>query len=250
MGKISYSEADYQEHLAKEHKRTAFSQYLKEIVYGGNDGIVTTFAVVAGFTGAQGEGEHLVIGSFLTVLLFGFANLFADGASMGLGNFLSVRSDKDVYRSEKEKELKEIRRSPEMEKLETIHILKKKGFTQQQAEKLTAIYAKNVNYWLEFMMSQELNMPNPEGENPFLTGLATFLSFVFFGFIPLIPYVMWQSAKVFPISVLFTFLALLLLGFLRFRVTKESIARSIGEVILIGGISALIAYTVGTLFAR
>ncbi len=103
---MKYSEKDYQEHLADEHKKTTLSEYLREIVYGGNDGIVTTFAVVAGFTGAS-AGEHIIDISVLAVLLFGMANLFADGVSMGLGNFLAIRSQKDIYKTQKDKELKE-----------------------------------------------------------------------------------------------------------------------------------------------
>ncbi len=97
-------------------------------------------------------------------------------------------------------------------------------------------------------MKDELEIADPTGENPFLTGTATFISFVGFGLIPLLPYIFFQSVSVFNFSVLFTFFALVLLGILRFKVTQESPFRSIGEIVLIGGISALIAYIVGTLF--
>ena len=97
---------DLATHLSQEHKISPFSTYLKEIVYGGNDGIVTTFAIVAGFAGAQTETPMAV--PLTAVVLFGLANLFADAASMGLGNFLALRAEKDVYRREKERELHEI----------------------------------------------------------------------------------------------------------------------------------------------
>lgn len=66
--------------------------YLKDLVYGANDGIITTFAVVAGVAGAQLEPR--------IVLILGFANLLADGFSMGASNFLSIRSDEAVRRME------------------------------------------------------------------------------------------------------------------------------------------------------
>lgn len=62
--------------------------YLKDLVYGANDGIITTFAVVAGVAGAQLEAR--------IVLILGFANLLADGFSMGASNFLSIRSNEAV----------------------------------------------------------------------------------------------------------------------------------------------------------
>lgn len=239
---------DIHEHLAAEHRISPIQTYLKEIVYGGTDGIVTTFAVVAGFTGAQ-AGASVPTYSFLTVLLFGIANLTADGVSMGLGNFLSLRAEKDLYRKEQAKELHEIRNHPHSEKEETALILESHGFTKKQAYQLTELYATNEKYWLRFMMNDELELPNPMEENPVLTGLATFLAFVIFGAIPLLPYVLLQdSPAAFSFAVFSTFLALIILGLLRWRVTGESIMRSVGEIVVLGGISATIAYLVGTLF--
>lgn len=250
MTQGTYSKKELAKHLAEEHKITTISTYLREIVYGGNDGIVTTFAVVAGFAGAQGGSSSLAgTASFVTVLLFGLANLFADGASMGLGNLLSIRSAQDVYRAEKAKEMNEIKHNSALEKAETVEILIERGYNRKDAEDLTALYMKNPDYWLQFMMDQELQMANPEGENALYTGLATFISFIIFGSIPLIPYVAWgNNPNLFFSSCASTFLALALLGFLRWRVTKESLLRSVGEIVLVGGVAATIAYCIGTLF--
>lgn len=243
-----YSDKDLQQHLAQEHKISPFSQYLREIVYGGNDGIVTTFAVVAGFTGAQ-NSIFLTSNAYLAVLLFGFANLLADGASMSLGNFLSIRSAQDVFTKERKKEKHEVENSPESEKAETLQIYKNKGFSPSQARDLTAIIATNKKYWVEFMMKDELEMADPTGDNPYLAALVTFLSFVCFGLIPLLPYVIMKNTQVFSLSAASTLFALMLLGLLRFRVTRENLIRSVGEIVAVGGLSAIIAYIVGTLFA-
>lgn len=244
-----YTSEEFKKQLATEHRLSAFSTYLKEIVYGGVDGIVTTFAVVAGFTGAQSNDSVLTAVSITTVLLFGFANLFADGISMGLGNVLSVRADKDVYKREKEKELKKIKTDKDAEIAETIFLLKKEGFTEKQAKDLTAIYVTNEQYWLTFMMNNELEMSNPENENPVLTGLFTFLSFLFFGAIPILPYLfLSHSPNLFMIASISALGALVMLGILRYQVTREPLLRSVGEVVILGGTSAVIAYLVGTFF--
>lgn len=234
--------------LKSEHRRSPVATYLKEIVYGGNDGIVTTFAVIAGFTGAQAQ-SNIATYSVLTVLLFGLANLFADAASMGLSNFLSLRSEKDLYKSEKERELNEIRDNPESEKKETQVLLEAKGFTKEQSQKLTNLYATNEKYWVEFMMNQELELPNPEKENPYLTGFSTFLAFIIFGFIPLIPYIVSSdSLNSFLYSCFFALSALVLLGITRWKITSENIVRCVFEIVIIGTVSASIAYFVGTFF--
>ncbi len=244
---MEYSRKDLEKHLQEEHKVSPFSEYLKEIVYGGNDGIVTTFAVVAGFAGAQGDPDIVPLG-YMAVLLFGLANLFADGASMGLGNFLSIRSEKDRYRQERKKEEYEIEHNPYMEQAETKELLMARGFSETDASELVRIYSQNKEYWADFMMRYELEMAEPT-ENPLFTGLATFLAFTIFGFIPLVPYILFAThPDTFQLAVGFTFFALVLLGILRWLVTKESILRSIGEIVLVGGISAAVAYFVGTFF--
>ena len=242
---MTYTKADLARHLKEEHKISPFSTYLKEIVYGGNDGIVTTFAVVAGFTGANTALGNL---GYITVLLFGLANLFADGASMGLGNFLSTRSEHDRYHKEKNKELKEIKENSLMEKAETQELLMQRGFSQEDAEILVGRYAKNKEYWADFMMRYELEMSEPY-ENPIFTALATFLAFLAFGFIPLIPYILFKNnPQTFFYASIATALALVLLGLLRWRITRDSIIRSVGEILIVGGISATVAYLVGTFF--
>lgn len=239
---------DLEEHLRLEHKRTAFSQYLREIVYGGNDGIVTTFAVVAGFAGAQKDLSSGAV-PVISVLLFGLANLFADAFSMSLGSFLSLRADQDIYKGEKAKEHHEILHSPESEYHETIEILTRKKFSEKDATALATIYRRNPHYWTEFMMKDELEMTNPEGENPALVALFTFVAFVFFGAIPLLPYILKSgSTGDFGISVACTALALLLLGLLRAGISKQKPLRGILETLLVGGLSASVAYVVGTFF--
>lgn len=242
-----YSQKDLAKHLRKEHNLSPFSTYLREIVYGGNDGIVTTFAVVAGFAGANMSSASEL--GYMTVLLFGLANLFADASSMGLGNLLSMRAEQDRYKKEREKEAYEIEHSAEIEKMETVQLLMTKGFSNENATKLVSIYATNKEYWVDFMMHYELEMDDPTNENPLITGGVTFLSFILFGSIPIMPYIFFgHHEETFTFAVIATAIALILLGLLRWRVTKDSLWRSVGEILIIGGISAFIAYLVGTLF--
>lgn len=239
---------DLAKHVREEHNFSPFSTYLKEIVYGGTDGIVSTFAVVAGFAGARGSELNPTL-PIIVVLLFGFANLFADAMSMGLSNFLSLRSEQDLYRGEKAKEAYEVKNNPQQERAETVAILMGRGFPRKDAEQLTEIYSKNPKYWTDFMMRYELEMPNPEHENPYFTASATFLAFITFGFAPLSPYVfMGASENKFLFSAISSFLALVILGIIRRKVTKETTIRSVGEIVFVGSIAAGIAYLVGTFF--
>lgn len=244
---MSHSSHGHGTPIKIDHRKSPFSTYLREIVYGGNDGIVTTFAVVAGFAGAGSPAMSGGLGP-LTVILFGIANLLADGTAMGLGSFLSVRSEQDLYKSEYEKEVHEVNTNIEMEKAETTQLFVKQGFSHDQAVQLTSIYSTNKPAWIDYMMKHELEMNDPTDDKPGLMGLMTFVSFVIFGFIPLIPYIFLKSEGLFGLSILATGFALTLLGVLRYVVTRESIRRSVGETLLIGGTCATLAYIVGLYF--
>ncbi|MCA9360855.1 VIT1/CCC1 transporter family protein [Candidatus Nomurabacteria bacterium] len=230
----------------------AFADYFKEVIYGGIDGIVTTFAVVAGGAGASLSSDTTTQISFVVVLLFGLANLFADAASMGLGNFLSVRSEKDLYMVTRERELAGLKADPETEKAETMRILQDKGFTQEDANILANTYKNNENYWLDFMMHHKLEQSDPRGENEIFTGLATFFSFMAFGSIPLLPFMLQENgdhSTAFLYSTLGTLFALVVLGLLKWRVIGANLKSSLFEVVAVGGTAAVLAYFVGTFFA-
>ena len=237
----------YNQHLKSEHRVGDVASFLKEIVYGGNDGIVTTFAVVAGFAGAGAEGAAAV--GTVAVLLFGLANLLADATAMGLGAFLSSRSERDVYMSNRAKELHEIEHNAEFERDETIEILIDRGVSEEDARAFADLYQRNPELMADFMMQYELGMSDPREDNPAMNGLATFISFIIFGSIPLIPYFLAEpSMAIFYASVASTAMALIMLGLLRWYVTRENLLRSVGETVLVGGTCAVIAYAVGMAF--
>jgi VIT1/CCC1 family predicted Fe2+/Mn2+ transporter len=231
---------------------STFKEYFKEVIYGGIDGIVTTFAVVSGAAGASLSSDTTSQVVFFSVLLFGLANLFADAASMGLGNFLSVRSEKDLYQVNREAGRAELRADGERGFTQTVRIMQEKGFSSEDATTLAGIYRHNEEYWLDFMMQHDKELADPRGENEVFTGLATFLSFMAFGSIPLLPFMLEESADpatAFLFSAVGTFVALVMLGLLKWRVIGAKFAASLFEVVAVGGTAAVLAYFVGTFFA-
>ena len=122
----------------------------QDIVYGGLDGIITTFSIVAG---ANGGGL-----SVLTIIILGFSNVFADAMSTGVSSWMSSRAKAEYKKLEREREQWEFENNPEGE------------------------MAKYKELFLDVMMVQELEltMDDPD-ENYDVDGLVTFLSFFFFG---------------------------------------------------------------------
>lgn len=232
-------------------KPSTITEYFTEVIYGGIDGIVTTFAVVSGFTGAALATDTTIQLTFVVVLLFGLANLFADAASMGLGNYLSVSSEKDLYMAARAKEEAAIKESTAHEVEETVRIMVDRGFSEADARQMVAIYQKNHEYWVDFMMNHKLEMSDPRGTNPIYTGLATFVSFMIFGAVPLLPFIFipdGTNEQAFFYSSVGTFLALVLLGLLKWKIVGGRLRAALTEVILVGGVAAVIAYGVGVFF--
>jgi len=239
---------DLAQHRKDEHEIGALQEFLKQIVFGGNDGIVTTFAIVAGFAGAGAEGA-LQIGS-IAVLLFGVANLLADATSMGLGEFLSSRAERDLYVSHREKELHEIKHNAEYERQEVLDILKQHNVQRDDAIIMADVLQRNPEMMADFMMNYELGMADATGDNPAVKGFFTFIAFIIFGVVPLLPYFMFEAVPAtFNYSVIATFFALVTLGLLRWYATTVNVWRCVIETVFVGSICAVVAFAVGLAFA-
>lgn len=237
---------NWAEHRTQDHHITRAQEFLKQIVYGGNDGIVTTFAIVAGFAGASAENTAQI--GAIAVLVFGLANLFADGVSMGLGEFLSGRSQRDLYNARRRMELTELATDPEGEQRELCQMLRERGMDGADADEVAGILMRNHDFAADLMMAYEFEMTDPRSTNPIGDGLSTFIAFILLGSIPLAPYLLGLPQSVaFPVSVSATALALTALGVLRWRATGEPALRSIGETVAVGGLCAGVAFFVGAL---
>lgn len=226
---------------AYEEHKTESGAYIGEAVYGALDGIVTTFAVVAGV-----EGARLSSG---IVLILGFANLIGDGLSMGVGSYLSTKSRREYERSERERESWEIENYPDGEIEEIKEIYKRKGFTGQDLDRAVEIITSDKEIWVKTMMQEELGILEESG-HPFFNGLSTFVSFIVAGFIPLLFFVMALAIPsleqyTFSMSVILTGLTLFVVGSIRVLVTRTSWWRSGLEMLIVGGAAALGAYLVG-----
>jgi VIT1/CCC1 family predicted Fe2+/Mn2+ transporter len=233
--------SSFEQRLAEHRKRDVHGHrlgpYIQDIVYGGHDGIITTFAVVAGSAGA--DFSHSV------VIILGMANLLADAVSMGVGAFLSKKSEDDQYKRLKEEELHEIAHDPEIERHEVREAYAAKGFTGEDLERVTAVLTRDPHIWVDTMMREEHGMSAGENGGAPLHGLFTFLGFVVFGIVPIAPYLLGLSGDRFFLAILGTGAALLMLGITRSYVTRQRLVRGIIEIFVLGAITATIAYGVG-----
>jgi VIT1/CCC1 family predicted Fe2+/Mn2+ transporter len=230
-------------HVHREKHGGASSQYLGEMVYGGLDGIITTFAVVSGVAGAE-LGARVV-------LILGLANLFADGFSMATGAYLSAKSEQEYYDRERQREQWEVENFPEGERAELYHLYLNQGYSEADAQQMVAIKSAHPKRWVDAMMLEELGMLKDE-RNPLLNALATLVSFIVAGAVPLLIYLVGLATPVdsqvaFPVSLGLSAAALFGLGAAKVLVTERAAWKSGLEMLLVGGLAAAVAYVVGAL---
>ncbi|MEO1121231.1 MAG: VIT1/CCC1 transporter family protein [Pseudomonadota bacterium] len=217
--------------------------YLRDYVYGGIDGAVTTFAIVAGVAGAE-----LSIG---IVLVLGAANLLGDGFSMAAGNYSATRSEEEEYRRFRAMEQRHIERSPEGEREEVRQIFARKGFEGEALETAVEVITSERERWIDFMMSEEHGLGHAS-RSPALAAQATFLAFLLCGAVPLIPYVFgWlgfvtlSDAGLFATASVLTGATFFAIGSAQSWFSEKTWWRLGTETLVIGGSAAAIAYWVG-----
>lgn len=222
------------------HQR-ATGKYIGDFVYGANDGIITTFAIVAGATGASLSG--------IVVIILGFANILADGISMGASNFLGRKSENDFIKAQKEKENWEIDNLRELEVEEVREIYKNKGFKGKDLERAVSIITSNRDVWVDTMMKDELGLIEDD-TNPVRHGLVTFVAFVLAGFVPLLPFFVPGLTNTFLISSILGATMLFTIGALRSLITTVGAFRGGIEMLTTGGAAAAVAYLIGLVISK
>jgi vacuolar iron transporter family protein len=227
------------EHGILEHKDGY--NWLSDFVYGGIDGAVTTFAVVAGV-----EGASL---SLNIILILGFANLLADGFSMAVGKYSSDKSELEQFNKVRSIEFEHLVSRRDHEITEVREIMGSYGFEGKDLDRAVEIIISDDEVWVDLMMRNEFNM-TIEGINPVKGAWWTFLSFISIGFIPLLGYTAmavfdFQLLEMFWVTAGFTLFALFLVGAVRSKFSMRSWITSGLETMSIGGVAAVIAYVVG-----
>lgn len=209
--------------------------YIRDFIYGGIDGAVTTFAVVSGVSGAELSPA--------IVLILGFANLVADGFSMAASNFLGTRAEQDDYRRLEKIEQRHTEIVPEGEREEIRQIYREKGFAGDELEKAVELITANKDRWVKTMLTEEYGLP-ARIRSPWKAAFATFGAFVICGIVPLVPYLFGVRSS-FLISCIMTGVTFFLIGSFKSRWSTSSWIRSGMETFFVGALAAALAYGAG-----
>ena len=226
--------------------QSTFRSFLPEFVYGGIDGSITTFAVVAGAAGAGLDTS--------VVLILGFANLIADGFSMSVGNYLSEKTAQQEYDRQSRQVEHDISVDEEAQKAQLQRAYVQRGLKGSRLQNLIDLLAGSREIFRDTIL-HEVYETAPVYKNPFHSALMTFLAFCIVGLIPLITYI-WNAispidaGNLFPLACLLTSIAFAIIGWLKSAFTHTNPFRAIAETLLLGGLAAALAYFVGDILEK
>jgi len=209
------------------------SNYLRDWIYGGIDGAVTTFAIVAGVVGADLSAA--------VVLLLGFANLLADGFAMAASNYTATKAERDDYDRIIGIERKHIALVPEGEREEVRQIFAAKGFAGGDLERIVGVITADLALWAKTMAVEEYGL-SPTPRSPIFAALSTFAAFILCGLVPLVTYL---SPGGLAACVVATGAAFFGVGAIKSRWSRARWWKSGLETFAIGLSAAVVAFAVG-----
>jgi VIT1/CCC1 family predicted Fe2+/Mn2+ transporter len=211
--------------------------YLRDWVYGGIDGAVTTFAVVAGVVGAQLSSK--------IILIIGAANIIADGFSMAASNYLGTKTEREERERLKAIEYRHIKDFPEGEREEVRQIFRDKGFEGNDLERVVELITADRKIWVQTMLTEEYGLPQ-DIRSEWLAALSTFSAFMVCGLVPLLPY-LFGLENAFLFATVLTGVVFFVIGSVRSLWSTIGWFRSGSETFIIGSAAAALAYIAGVL---
>jgi VIT1/CCC1 family predicted Fe2+/Mn2+ transporter/rubrerythrin len=212
---------------------------IREVVFGAQDGLVSTFAVVAGLAAAGV--------SPLVVLLGGAVSAMAGVLSMSIGTFLSSRAQRQLYERELNRERREIRDHAGEEIAELIAALASRGMARSDAAEVARRIGRHPDILLSALAIFELGLAPQRLGAPIRDALVMAVAFGIASVVPLLPFMVMQGLGALGISATLTLAALFCVGVLKARVAGVSALRSGLEVAVLAAASGLVSFGLGRL---
>ena len=213
---------------------------LPEIILGGQDGLVNVLGIILGVAAATADSQIVIVA--------GLAATFAESISMAAVVYTSKLAEADYYRSEYEREKWEIENIPEGEREEIRQLYKSYGFEGRVLEEIIAKITEDKKIWLKVMMEQELKLSPLDRKDALPSAITVGVSALVGSFIPLMPYFFLNISTAIWISLIISSVTLFVVGHYKAQKTLgRKFFRSGVEMMVIGMVSALVGYLVGSL---
>jgi VIT1/CCC1 family predicted Fe2+/Mn2+ transporter len=218
---------------------TRANTVLRPIVFGANDGLVSNLALVMGVAGATSDAAFIV--------LAGIAGLIAGAFSMGVGEYISVQSQRELLQYQIAFQRKQLREAPEQERAILAGIYLQRGFSRDEADRFVDAVFDNDDHAVRHLIFEEVGLDERSIGSPLAAAGGSFAAFTLGAFVPLLPYLLLAGAAAFVGSLGLSLVALALLGTGIAILTRRPLAYGAVRQLLLGGAAAAVTYAVGTL---
>ena len=213
---------------------------LRAAVFGINDGLVSNASLIFGVAGASADAT--------VVLLTGIAGLTAGAFAMATGEFVSVRSQRELFEYQIGLERDELKEYPDAEAQELALIYKAKGLSGGEAQRVAKKLVSDPEHALDTLAREELGLNPDELGSPWGAAVSSLLSFALGAAIPLLPFVFHAGAASLLIAAALTAVALFVVGATLSLFTGRAALASGARMLLLGGLAVLVTFGVGKLF--
>jgi VIT1/CCC1 family predicted Fe2+/Mn2+ transporter len=224
--------------MADARHRTSAGGSLRAGVFGANDGLVSNFALIMGVAGGTGDPG--------VILLAGIAGLVAGAGSMAAGEWVSVRSQRELYERELEVERWELEEFPDDEQHELELIYRAKGLDEEPARELARAIMADPEVSLDTLAREELGLNPGDLGSPWTAAISSFLAFAAGALVPLVPFLFANGTAGLVASAVLSALALAAVGAAISLFTGRSAWRSGLRMVFIGGGAALATFAIGS----
>lgn len=213
---------------------------MRDLILGGQDGLVNVLGIILGITAANGTHPVIVAASL--------AAAFAEAVSMGAVNYTSTLAERDHYEKERQTELWEIENRPEEEREEVRKNYAKKGFQGEELDKVVDVITKDRDVWANMMMADELHLQEIKTDKLLKSSLLVGVSTVVGSVIPVLPYFVFQPEHAVVYSLVISALVLFAVGVYKAKTYVGSWWKSGIQMLLIGMGAAIIGFIIGKIF--
>ena len=228
-----------------DEKKEAHSQFhapagkfLRHAIFGMNDGIVSTLALLAGLIGAYMDKSVIIIA--------GMAEMFAGAISMSLGTYISTKSQTEFYKREIKRESEDLDKLPKIERSRVRDIYRKKGFEGKELDKIVDKLTSDRELWLDVLVSEELGLKKSKMENALIAGVVMFVAFVFGAFIPLSSFMFVPTEFALKTAVVSSLAILFFAGAGKTHFTGRNWFKSGIEMVVVGAVATFAAFYIGS----
>jgi vacuolar iron transporter family protein len=227
------------QHLREERAEADLLGEIREALFGAQDGLVSTLAVVSTVGGATNDR--------FSILIAGIAAALAGVFSMAAGEYLSSKSQREIYVAQIRKEREEVADRPGEAEAEVAYMLEGEGLDPDASKRVAAELARRPEVLLSTMVEKELGIPIAEGRDALQGALVMGTAFGLASIVPIVAYVFVEPARAFPLSMALSLAVLFGVGVVKSRWTEANPVRSGVEVVLLAAVAGIAGWFFGQL---